>query len=144
MESLARRLVLTAKAMRAHFEHRLAAEGASLTFWLVLRNLAEEDGLSQRQLAARLSVEAPTLTRHLDRMVAEGLVTRKQDTSDRRITRISLTASGRRMHKALASMATEMMGQFDSLMSPSEARVVERVLSRIDRHLEGIEADAAG
>lgn len=141
MESLARRLVLTAKNMRAHFEARLAAEGASLTFWLVLRNLAEEDGLSQRELARRLSVEAPTLTRHLDRMAAEGLVKRRQDSVDRRVTRISLTAAGRRLHQSLASIAAELMGEFDALMSPREAAVVERVLNRIDGHLAGSEAD---
>jgi MarR family transcriptional regulator, transcriptional regulator for hemolysin len=141
MESLARRLVLTAKNMRAHFEARLAAEGSSLTFWLVLRNLAEEDGLSQRELAHRLSVEAPTLTRHLDRMAAEGLVRRAQDSVDRRVTRISLAPAGRRMHKSLASIAAELMGEFDSLMTAKEAAVLERVLNRIDGHLEDI-ADA--
>ncbi len=137
MESLARRLVLTAKAMRAHFEARLAAEGASLTFWLVLRNLAEEDALSQRELARRLSVEAPTLTRHLDRMAAEGLVRRVQDTSDRRVTRISLTPAGRKLHRSLASIAEGLLGEFDSLMSERERVVLDRVLSRIDAHLSG-------
>ncbi|MDQ1445996.1 MAG: hypothetical protein QOI20_2460 [Acidimicrobiaceae bacterium] len=144
MESLARRLVLTAKAMRAHFEAHLAEAGSSLTFWLVLRRLAEQDGLSQRQLAQHLSVEAPTLTRHLDRMAAEGLLVRTQDPADRRVTRISLTPAGRRTHRKLVSIAEDLEQEFQSLLSARDAVVLERALTRIDQHLEEVGARAVG
>lgn len=142
MDSLARRLLLTTKGMRAHFEARLAAEGSSVTRWLVLRSLAEEDGLSQRRLAALLSVEAPTLTRHLDRMAADGLVVRRQDPGDRRVTRVHLTGAGRRMHGALLQVVEGLAAEFDALVSPREAAVLERVLDRIDAHLD--DAASAG
>jgi MarR family transcriptional regulator for hemolysin len=142
MDSLARRLVLTAKAMRAHFEAELAAAGASVTFWLVLKHLTDEDGLSQRELAGRLSVEAPTLTRHVDRMAAEGLLVRTQDPTDRRITRISLTPAGRRMHKKLVSIAQRLEQDFESLLSAREAAVLDRALSRIEHHMSQADADA--
>jgi len=138
MDSLSRRLVLTAKSMRAHMEARLAAEGSSLTRWIVLRSLAEEDGLSQRRLAELLSVEAPTLTRHLDRMAADGLVVRKQDTVDRRVTRIHLTPAGRKMHLGLRKVVQGLSDEFDSLLSAREAAVLDRVLSRINAHLEDV------
>ena len=141
MDPLARRLVLTAKSMRAHFEAVLDAEGAALTFWLVLRELAQQDNVSQRQLAQRLSVEAPTLTRHLDRMVAEGLVTRTRDDVDRRITRIALTATGRRMHERLLGVANALSAEFDSLLTPREHAVMDKALAKINDYLE-VRADA--
>lgn len=141
MDSIARRLVLTAKALRAHFEANLHASGASLPFWLVLQQLREEDGLSQRELARRLSVEAPTLTRHVDRMAAEGLLVRKQDPDDRRITRISLTPAGRKLHDRLVIVAKRMEADVRSLMSDRDAVVLDRVLSRINTYLETADAD---
>lgn len=141
MDSVARRLVLTAKALRAHFEANLAEAGASLPFWLVLQQLREEDGLSQRELARRLSVEAPTLTRHVDRMAADGLLLRKQDPSDRRVTRIYLTRQGRALHDRLVTVARGLEADVRSLLSDRDAAVLDRVLSRINAYLETADAD---
>ena len=85
MESLGRDLVLLAKAIRARLESRLANAGASLPAWGVLSCAIEEQGLSQRQLAERMGIEGATLTRHLDRLEADGLITRQRDGDDRRI-----------------------------------------------------------
>jgi MarR family transcriptional regulator for hemolysin len=142
MDSVARRLVLTGKALRAHFEAGIAAAGSSLPFWLVLQHLREEDGLSQRELARRLQLEAPTLTRHLDRMAAEGLLVRKPDPRDRRVTRIMITAAGRTLHDRLSEVARDREAEFRSLLSARELAMLERVLSRINHHLESADADA--
>jgi DNA-binding MarR family transcriptional regulator len=142
MDSLARRLVLTGKALRAHFEVGLQAAGSSLPFWLVLQNLREEDGLSQRDLARRLQLEAPTLTRHIDRMAAEGLLVRKPDPRDRRVTRIMITAEGRKLHDRLSEVARAREAEFRSLLSAREITMLERVLPRITNHLERADADA--
>jgi DNA-binding MarR family transcriptional regulator len=141
MDSIARRLVLTAKAMRAHFEAHLAAAGASLPFWLVLEQLVQEDALSQRELARRLSVEAPTLTRHIDHMAADGLLVRAQDARDRRVTRINITAEGRKLHQRLATVARSREEELRALLSAREITTLERVLTRINNYLE--QADAA-
>lgn len=141
MDSIARRLVLTAKAMRAHFDAEFAAAGASLPFWLVLERLIDEDGLSQRELARRLSVEAPTLTRHVDRMAAEGLVARTQDARDRRVTRITLTPAGRTLHARLAAVARRRDEELRALLTPRDVAALERILNRINDYLE--HADAA-
>jgi MarR family transcriptional regulator for hemolysin len=142
MDYIARHLVLTAKALRAHFEAHLAAAGASLPFWLVLQQLAEDDGLSQRELARRLSLEAPTLTRHIDRMASEGLLMRRQDANDRRVTRILLTPEGRRLHERLKSVGRGLEAEVRALLSDRELVTLERVLTRIAGHLEDV--DAAG
>jgi len=142
MESIARQLVLTAKAMRAHFEAHLAEAGASLPFWLVLEQLTVQDGLSQRELARRLSLEAPTLTRHVDRMEAEGLLTRTPDAKDRRVTRIHLTDAGRRLHQRLLGVAQQREAALRSILTPREAAALTRVLARITDYVEQDDAAA--
>jgi MarR family transcriptional regulator for hemolysin len=140
MDSLARRIVLTSKSLRAHFEAHMAAAGASMPFWLVLDQLDTEDGLSQRELARRLFVEAPTLTRHIDRMAAEGLLLRSQDPHDRRVTRIRLTAAGRQLHRRLAAVARARDEALRAQLSPREIATLERVLARITDYLENDDA----
>jgi len=78
-EALGRQLAITGRMVRERFDGCLNEHGASLTTWAVLRSAHDEDGLSQRELASRMSIESPTLVRHLDRLEEEGLVVRRRD-----------------------------------------------------------------
>jgi MarR family transcriptional regulator, transcriptional regulator for hemolysin len=49
---------------------------------------------AQRELAAAVGIEGPTLTHHLNRMEASGLVTRRRDPANRRVHRVELTEAG--------------------------------------------------
>ena len=49
---------------------------------------------TQRELAEALGIEGPTLTHHLSRMEAAGLVSRHRDPDNRRVQRVELTAAG--------------------------------------------------
>lgn len=108
---LGRQLALTHKAVRAEFEARLSEVGGSLSTWIVLRSAEESaggEGLSQRALAERMGVEGPTLVRHLDRLEKEGLIQRRRDPADRRVTRISVTPAGQTRLQVLALAADAM------------------------------------
>jgi MarR family transcriptional regulator for hemolysin len=73
---LGRQLHFAAKAARGYLEQRLAAVGAGFAVWTALFALEAEGPLIQRELAEILNVEGPTLTRHLARMEAAGLIER--------------------------------------------------------------------
>src|SRR5579884_793069 len=74
-EPLGRQLVFTAKAMRASFEDALEAAGGTLATWVVLGALGEEGGaISQSVLASKVRLEGATITHHVDRLEALGLV----------------------------------------------------------------------
>ncbi len=130
-EPLGRQLAITGKVVRERFDEYLNQHGASLVTWAVLRSAEHEEGLSQRELASRLSIESPTLVRHLDRMEDEGLIARRRDDQDRRVVRIWLTAAGRRRHSRLRDVAHRVDTQLRSLLSDSEVTILERVLPRI-------------
>ncbi len=130
-EPLGRQLAITGKVVRERFDEYLTLHGASLATWTVLRSAEHEEGLSQRELAARVSIESPTLVRHLDRMEEEGLITRRRDEHDRRVTRIWLTAAGRRRFARLHDVARTVDTQLRSLLSEDEVTTLEQVLPRI-------------
>lgn len=135
MESLlARQLAFTHKAVRAEFDQRLADAGGSLSTWIVLRS-AGESGLSQRELADRMGVEGPTLVRHLDRLEKEGLIERRRDPVDRRVTRIAVTGAGTALLERLAAVATAMEAEIRSTMGDAEYEQVFRALAGLQAYI---------
>jgi MarR family transcriptional regulator, transcriptional regulator for hemolysin len=130
-EPLGRQLSITGRVVRERFDAALNGHGASLTTWAVLRSAEHEDGLSQRELAARLSIESPTLVRHLDRLEEEGLVVRRRDDQDRRVVRVGLTAAGHRRFAELREVAASLDAQLRALLDHHEVEILEHALLRI-------------
>ena len=63
-----------ARALSRAFDAVLADAGGSLATWLVLASLKGGLHQSQREIADELGIEGATLTHHLNRMEAAGLV----------------------------------------------------------------------
>jgi DNA-binding MarR family transcriptional regulator len=79
----------------------LAAHYVTPVQYAVLRALSEEDGRSGAELGARLVIDSATITGILDRLEASGLVMRRADRTDRRVTRLFLTEVAKRRQPAL-------------------------------------------
>src|SRR5919108_5623546 len=94
-EPIGLQVTRTAKVLSRAFDRALAAAGGSLTTWLVLVELQGQVHGRQRELAEAVGIEGPTLTHHLNRMEAAGLVTRRRDPDNRRVHRVELTDDGR-------------------------------------------------
>jgi DNA-binding MarR family transcriptional regulator len=60
----------------------------------ILILLARLGGTSGQELARRTGVSLGTLTGIIDRLVAQGMVTRREDPRDRRVRRLELTPEG--------------------------------------------------
>lgn len=135
---LGRQLALTQKALHAWTDAVLATHGSNLTTWIVLHNasLAPPPGLSQRELADGMGIGGPALVRHIDRLEAEGHVERTRDAADRRITRVTLTPAGRRLHKRLAALMSELDADLRSHLSATEQATLARALTKIARFVD--------
>lgn len=75
----------------------------SLTFqqYNVLRIIDREEAMPQAEIARRLLVSAPVVTRLAASLVESGYVMRGTDPDDRRAVRLSLTAKGQRKVRAM-------------------------------------------
>jgi DNA-binding MarR family transcriptional regulator len=74
----------------------------SATLWTISR----EGPLTLGELAAHEQVAAPTITKAVSRLEADGLVTRRADPSDGRVCRVTISAAGRRRLDASRSRKT--------------------------------------
>lgn len=65
----------------------------------MLRILFEYPGLNQREIAEKLNIKPPTVAVSIKRMEKAGLVERKQDQNNQRISRIYITEAGTQVMK---------------------------------------------
>ncbi len=70
--------------------------GMSPTLLAALTTIARVGPLTFGELAAHEQVAAPTVTKAVQKLEAEGLVTRRPDPDDGRVCRVAITSAGRR------------------------------------------------
>ena len=76
------------------FAEELRRRGTSLSVWRVMAALLARPGETVTGLAEASLLQQPTMTKLLDRMARDGLITRAPDARDRRVTRVALTREG--------------------------------------------------
>ena len=92
---LGRLLAWTGQALSAYYRRTVSAHELSATALGVLGVLAEEGGLSHRDLAAAVGVTPATLTPVIDALERDESVERERDRNDRRVVRVWITPTGR-------------------------------------------------
>lgn len=87
--------VLVARRWRSLVDEKLRALGHSASRMEAMGAIAyAPSGATQIQIAKRIGIEGPTLTRTLDMLEADGLVERLADPNDRRNKHMKLTPEG--------------------------------------------------
>jgi MarR family transcriptional regulator for hemolysin len=131
LEPIGLQLTRTAKLVSRAFDDALAAAGGSLPMWLVLVSLNAQRHDMQRELAEAVGIEGPTLTHHLNRMEAAGLVTRSRDPQNRRIQRVELTAEGEAMFDRLREAVVAFDFRLRTGVTSEEVAVLADLLARL-------------
>ena len=120
---------------------RVAAHGLTLPQYHVLRELFGEEGITQRELSARLSTTEPAVLGTLRRMEEQGLVRRERDASDRRRINVTLAPRGRALREPLHAHAQRLNTAMGRGLSEDEVRQFRTLLERIEANLAGRHGD---
>jgi homoprotocatechuate degradation regulator HpaR len=99
--SLPMLLLRAREACMTNFRPLLSQHGLTEQQWRVIRALAENNGLESKDLAERTLILKPSMTGIIDRLVRDGLVTRKKDKDDGRKTCIWLTRKASRLYERM-------------------------------------------
>lgn len=107
----------------------------------ILFMLWKGDGVTQKEMAERLNLAPATITDALQRMEKAGLIERRADLEDQRITRVYLTEKGK-------SFQMEVHGVFKSLEEESfkgftseEKMLLRRFFIQIRENLRATSSD---
>jgi MarR family transcriptional regulator for hemolysin len=102
---------------------------------LVLLNLKIRRPCNQRELAEAVGVREATLTHHLNSMDSEGLITRRRDTTNRRIHVVELTDAGEETFLRLRTAAVAFDQRLRAGINEDELASLENVLVRLVRNV---------
>ena len=125
--------VLHASAvLESRVEARLSEVGLSLPKLAALRRLAEAGGsLPLGQLAERLSCVKSNVTQLVDRLEADGLVSRTADTADRRSRLATLTEQGWAAYERGAALHAAAERDLFSALTAAETDELLSLLAKI-------------
>lgn len=123
----------------AHFER----SGVTADQFVVLTVLAEEEGLTQRDVMERVFSDPNTVGEMLRRLEARKLVQRKPHPRDRRARCVFLTAKGRAFQRRLHDDSQAFHRQFEDTFSAAERTVLSEMLGRIPAAMESVQLAAS-
>jgi DNA-binding MarR family transcriptional regulator len=101
----------------------------------ILLRLWDEDGLAPGELAKRLGLATPTVTRAAARMEVAGLLRRVPDERDRRLVRLFLTDRGRALEKDIGREIDKLSERALASLDQSERAALVRYLHSIRDNL---------
>ncbi len=97
--------------------------------------LAAEEGVSQAQLAGVLCLDASTVTKMLLRLERDGVVERRPDAVDARVSRVYLTPHGRALVEPVLDVWRQMEARITQGMSEAETLLLRRLLLQVLNNL---------
>lgn len=127
------------RAFQRLLERRIAAYGVTRGQWYFLRVLWITDGLSQRELSARVGMMEPTTVIALRSMEKSGLIRRVRGADDRRKVRVFLTAKAKRRRGELLALARTITREAEEGIAPRDLAAFRRIIARMTENLDRIE-----
>lgn len=132
---LASAVVNASRSFRTVLSRNLLATGLYAGQDGVILALAEDGGLTAGALASRLGVKAPTMTRTIGRLEAQGFVERRPDETDGRLTVVHLTEAGRASVNQITEAGQLSERQAAEGLSEKDVRNLLKLLRAMDENL---------
>jgi len=127
------------RAFQRLLERRIAPYGVTRGQWYFLRVLWITDGLTQRELSARVGMMEPTTVIALRGMERAELVRRVRSTGDKRKVEVWLTAKAKRLRNELLSVARTITDVAEAGIAPRELAAFRRTIGRMTANLDEVE-----
>jgi DNA-binding MarR family transcriptional regulator len=128
--------------MESDLEGRLAEHGVSRAMWAVLCAVGFDGQSTPSALSSFIGIDRAAVTRHVDRVVEMGLLSRETDPDDRRRIQLALTPRGQRLSRKLAAASKATNEKFTKGLRPAEVRAlreaIRTMLSNNDRVIDDI------
>lgn len=120
----------------AQGQFKLGDYGITVDQWMVIKNLRNNPGLSQKALAELCSKDQPTLTRIVDLLVKKGYVQRKIHHNDRRSFIVVLSEQGQAKVSELEPKVRSIRMKAWEKLDESDFEDLKRILNTIYNNLE--------
>ena len=123
------------KLMRSRIHAHFETFGLYRGQHFVLNVLWENEGITHSELATRSCVQPATITNAVKRMEKAGLVERRRDPDDERLSRVYLTEAGRDIRVKVEEAFRDFEAQVLAGLSEKEIATLRKVLAKIEENL---------
>ena len=128
-------LITVCKLLRVRMHEQMDASGIHRGQCFVLIALWEEEGLTHSELAQRLHVQPATISVLLKRMARDGLVDRRVDPKDQRVSRVYLTDTAQETRGAVLAARREIDRIALAGLDADELGELSRLLGKVQDNL---------
>ena len=115
--------------------HALGVTGGQVS---VLASLRDNPGIGIGDLAARERMSAPSMSNHIDRLEASGMVTRQRADADRRRVGLFITAEGQGVLRAVRSRRTAWLAHRLATLAPEQIAAVDAAIDALSALVEEV------
>jgi MarR family transcriptional regulator, transcriptional regulator for hemolysin len=120
------------KAFDLELRHKI---GMTLSQWRVINILVSFNGITQKEIADKLELEAPSLIPIIDKLQSLELVERKSDPKDRRINRIYLTKKAESLYESMHECGLSIIKSATKGINQDQLNIVIKYLDTIINNL---------
>jgi DNA-binding MarR family transcriptional regulator len=132
------RLQSAARLARTALAARLLTHGFYAGQDQVMLALDAQDGQTPGQLAQRLGVRPPTITKTINRLQVQGYLDKRASEVDARQAHVFLTESGRMAIRAIEKALRKTEKQAFRGMDKKEQKLVAKLLSRVETNFADV------
>jgi DNA-binding MarR family transcriptional regulator len=128
----------TANRLDLIFQRSINEEGYPVTVhqWRILQELYDRDGLSQVELSKLLEKNGPNVTRILDVMGKNELITRSPDSHDRRKYLICLTEKGRDLKEKISPLSGAAREKAFGNISRKDLKKFQEIIGKMYENMD--------
>lgn len=128
--------ILSNRASDAIARHYSDRFGLSIPEWRVMAVLGQTPGLSAREVAERTAMDKVQVSRAVGSLADARRVKRDEDSTDGRITRLSLTAKGQAIYDEVVPLALHLEEIFIAALTPEERKTLNRLMDKLTERID--------
>ncbi|MFH5186027.1 MarR family winged helix-turn-helix transcriptional regulator [Paenibacillus sp. TAB 01] len=130
-EALGRIIHQTSLILSRNFQKSLEPFDITLEQWGILNALWSKDGITLKELSAKVNNDHTNLSRIVDKLEKKELLRRSLDPGDRRALRLEVTDKGRDLQKDIVPVAEQVIEQEVQGISMEEQELLKTLLRRM-------------
>jgi MarR family transcriptional regulator, transcriptional regulator for hemolysin len=134
-KSIGRALILASRLQRARLGEQLQASGLFPGQEVVLEALAAHGPMPMGELAERLDVRPPTVSKTITRLSAQGLVKRSAAGGDGRLVSVELTEDGLAKAKSMAGVSLAVEKEMLVGLDSKDRKRLRKALKKMAKNL---------
>ncbi|MFN3954397.1 MAG: MarR family winged helix-turn-helix transcriptional regulator [Pararhodobacter sp.] len=119
------------RTVHQELSRRLKDEGVQVEAWRIMEVIDAEEAITMGRLAEIVLLAPPTLTKLVDRMVADGLVQRQISNEDQRNVHLVLSALGEQKRDRVRRFAQEQEAALLERLGTENARILHHALNAL-------------